>query len=329
MTGPASDPGRAAAERRADPSQRPASSNTDTSADTEEFPRPSLDADLTVVMSSEPGFRVGWRGYDRLQVDTYRSRVESELVSARSAQDRAVHAHAQTTERLRAAQSDLGRLRGQLTNSPTALSDRLREILQLAGQEAEQTRADAQTEADQLRSRAGTDAETILQQARDTAAGILNGARAEQQKLQADIVDAQAAARQQLDTARAEAIRLRDTACTELHQLSADAQQVRERADTEAAARRGDADRDARKQREQAHAAAASRLTDMTQQLTELTRHRDETLATLRHLHQELANTLATTAGPASQPPTGPRKPATTPEPRPAQSPPDSPGDPA
>ena len=66
----------------------------------------------------------------------------------------------------------------------------------------------------------------------------------------------------------------------------------------------------------------------MTQQLTELTRHRDETLATLSHLHQELANTLATTTGPASQPPTGPRKPAATPEPRPAQSPPDSRGGP-
>ena len=327
MTGPASDPGRAAAERLADPGQRPASSHTDTAA-TEEFPRPPLDADLTVVMRSEPGFRVGWRGYDRGQVDTYRSRVETELVSARAAQDRAVHAHAQTTDRLRAAQTELGRLRGQLTNSPTALSERLREILHLAGQEAEQTRADAQTEADQIRSRAGTDAETIVQHARDTAAGILNGARAEQQKLQADIEEAQAAAGQQLDTAHADAARVRDTVRTELDQLAAEAEQARDHADEEAAARRSDADHHAREQREQAHTAAASRLTDMTQQLTDLTRHRDETLATLSHLHQELANTLATTADPASQPPTGPPQPAATPEPRPAQSPPDSRGDP-
>ena len=267
-------------------------------------------------MSSEPGFRVGWRGYDRVQVDNYRSRVETELVSARSGHERAVHAHAQITERLHAAQSDLGRLRSQLTNSPTALSERLREILQLAAQEAEQTRADAQTEADQIRSRAGTDAETIVQQARDTAAGILNGARAEQQKLQADIAEAQASAGQQLDTARAEAIRLRDTSQTEVRQLAAEAEQARDRADAEAAARRTDADRHAREQREQAHAAAAARLTDMAQQLTDLTRHRDETLATLSHLHQELANTLATTTGPASQPPTGPSEPAATPQPR-------------
>ena len=315
MTGPASDPGRAAEDGLADPGQRPASSSTDAAADTEEFPRPPLDADRTVVMSAEPGFRVGWRGYDRRQVDTYRSRVETELVSARSAHDRAVHAHAQTTERLRAAQSDLGRLRDQLTNSPTALSERLREILHLAGQEAEQIRADAKTEADQIRSRAGSDAEAIAQHARDTAAGILDGARAEQQKRQANIEEAQAAARQQLDDARAEAIRLRDTARTELGQLAAEAEQARDRADAEAAARRSDADRHAREQRERAHAAAASRLTDMAQQLTDLTRHRDETLATLRHLHQELANTLATT-GPASQPPTGPPEPAATPEPR-------------
>ncbi len=316
MTGPAGDPGRAAADRWADPGQRPASSNTDAAADTEEFPRPPLEADRTVVMSSDPGFRVSWRGYHRGQVDTYRARVETELASARSAQERAVHAHAQTTERLRAAQADLGRLRGQLTNSPTALSERLREILQLAGQEAEQTRADAQTEADQIRSRAGTDAETILRQARDTAAGILNGARAEQQKLQAEIAEAQAAAGQQLDDAHAEAIRVRDTVRTELDRLAAEAEQARERADAEAAARRSDADRHADEQREQAHAAAASRLTDMTQQLTDLTEHRDETLATLTHLHQELANTLATTTGPASQPPTDPPEPAATPEPR-------------
>ncbi len=315
MTGPARDPGRAAEDGLADPGQRPASSSTDAAADSEEFPRPPLDADLTVVMRSEPAFRVSWRGYHRPQVDTYRSRVETELASARSAHDRAVHAHAQITERLRAARGDLGRLRDQLTNSPTALSERLREILQLAAQEAEQTRADAQTEADQLRSRAGTEAETIVQQARDTAAGILDGARTEQQKLQANIEEAQAAARQQLDDARAEAIRLRDTARTELGQLAAEAEQARDRADAEAAARRSDADRHAREQRERAHAAAASRLTDMAQQLTDLTRHRDETLATLSHLHQELANTLATT-GPASQPPTGPPEPAATPEPR-------------
>jgi len=54
----------------------------------------------------------------------------------------------------------------------------------------------------------------------------------------------------------------------------------------------------------------------MTQQLTNLTRHRDEILATLTHLHQELANTLGTTADPASEPPTGPAEPAATPEPR-------------
>ena len=267
-------------------------------------------------MRPEPGFRVSWRGYDRSQVDTYRSRVETELSSARSAQERAVHAHAQITERLRAAQSDLGRLRGQLTDSSTTLSERLREILHLAGQEAEQTRADAQADADQIRSRAGTDAETIVHQARDTAAGILNGARTQQQKLQAETADAQAAAGQQLDDAHAEAAQVRDTARTELHQLAAEAEQARDRADAEAAARRSDADRDAREQREQAHTAAASRLTDMTQQLTDLTRHRDETLATLRHMHQELANTLATTAGPASQPPTGPAEPAATPQPR-------------
>ena len=154
MTRPANGPGRSAAERLADFTQRPPSPGTDT---TKEFSRPSLDTDQTVVMRSDPGFRVGWRGYDRGDVDNYRSRVEADLAAARSAQENAAQAHAQIAERLHAAQADLGRLRASLTNTPTALSDRLREILHLAAQDADQTRSDAQSEADQIRSRAGTE----------------------------------------------------------------------------------------------------------------------------------------------------------------------------
>jgi cell division septum initiation protein DivIVA len=268
MTRPATDPGRTGADRLADPSRQPATSNTDT----KEFSRPPLDADPGVV---DPGFRVGWRGYDRLEVDNYRSRVEAELASTRIAHERAAQAHAQITERLRAAQTDLGRVRGQLTNSPTALSDRLREILHLAEQDADQTRADAQTEADQIRSRAVTDAEAVVHEARDAAADIVNGARAEQQNLAAETEVARSAARQEIDSAHAEAT-----------------------------ARRSEADRQAHEQREQAQAAAASQLTEMTRQLADLTQRRDETLATLGYLHQELAKTLASIADPASEPAT-------------------------
>ncbi len=271
MTRPATGPGRTDADRPTDVRQRPTSSNTDT----REFSRPQLDVDPALVPSADRGFGVSWRGYDRVEVDTYRSRVESELASTRTAYERAAQAHAQTTERLRAVQNDLGRVRNQLTNSPTALSDRLREILHLAEQDADQTRADAQTEADQIRSSAVADTETIVQQAREAAAEIVNGAREEQQKLMAEAEQLHAAARQQIDEAHAEA-----------------------------AAHRTEADRHASEQREQADAAAASRLAEMTRQLSDLTRQRDEALATLNGLHQALAEILASTADPASEPPT-------------------------
>jgi cell division septum initiation protein DivIVA len=250
-------------------SQRPTSSDTDT----REFSLPQLAADPAHAPSADRGFGVSWRGYDRLEVDNYRSRVESELASTRTAYERAAQAHAQTTERLRAVQNDLGRVRSQLTNSPTALSDRLREILHLAEQDADQTRADAQTEADQIRSSAVADTETIVQQARAAAAEIVNGAREEQQKLMAEAEQLHAAARQEIEDAHAEA-----------------------------AAHRTEADRHASEQREQADAAAASRLAEMNQQLTDLTRHRDEAIATLNRLHQDLAKALASTEGPPNEP---------------------------
>ena len=330
MTRPASGPGRTAAEKLADLTERPASSSSDMASDTKEFL--PLGADQTIAFRPDPGFRVNWRGYDRVEVDRYRSRVEGELASARIAHERVMQAHGQAAERLRAAQADIARLRGQLTNSPTALSERLREILDLAAKDAEQTRADAQAQADQIRAGASTDANTMVEQARATAAGIVNDARIEQQQLKDEIEKAQAAARQQLHDAHAEAARRHNTGRAELDQLAAqatqareradaeakqareradaeakqarehadaEARQARERADAEAAARRSEADRQAREQREQAQDAAAARLAEMSRQLTDVTRNRDETLVTVRHLHAELANALAITAGSA------------------------------
>lgn len=268
MTRPATGPGRSDADRPTEVRQPPTTSNTDT----REFSVPQLGADPALA-SADRGFGVNWRGYDRVEVDNYRSRVESELASTRAAYERAAQAHTQTSERLRAVQNDLARARNQLTNSPTALSDRLREILHLAEQDADQTRADAQTEADQIRSSAVVDTDTIVQQARQTATEIVNGAREEQQKLIAEAEQLHAAARQEIDSAQAES-----------------------------AARRSEADRQASEQREQADAAAAARIAEMTQLLSDLTRQRDEAVATLSRLHEDLAKTLASTADPSEAP---------------------------
>ena len=266
----------------------------DTSADTREFPLPRLD-DQTAVMrpvsqpqqsgGSSPEFQAAWRGYDRRQVDTYRGRLEAEVASAREAHDRLVRAHAQATERLRAAQADIVRLRAQLTDSPSALSERLREILHLAAEDAGQTRSDAQadadriraeaqTEADDIRARATNDAQAVMRQARKNAERIVTEAGAERDRVKVEVEQQREAARKERDQARAEA------------------DQARERADTEATTRRQAADRQARERREQADAQATARLADLNKQLTGLTQKRDEALGVLARLHEAVTKTL-------------------------------------
>lgn len=263
-------------------------------ADTEvtrEFALPQLD-DHTAVMrpvsqpsAGGPEFRVGWRGYDRRQVDTYRTRVETELVSARDAHERLVRAHAQVTERLRAAQAEIVRLRAQPADSPTALSERLREILHLATEEAGQTRSDAQadadriraeaqTDADDIRARATNDAQALLRQARKNAERIFSEATAEHERVVVELEQQREADRKEREQTRAEA------------------DQARERADTEAAARREAADRQARERREQADAEASARLAELNQQLAALSLKRDEALGILARLHEAVATTL-------------------------------------
>src|SRR5882757_1198110 len=116
MTGPATSP----------QSEQPHYGPPAADGDTKEFSRPRLD-DQTALMNPGPGFRVGWRGYDRGAVDMYRARVESDLAATRGAHERAVRAHAQAAERLHATQTELARLRARPTDNPTALSERLRE----------------------------------------------------------------------------------------------------------------------------------------------------------------------------------------------------------
>lgn len=327
MTRPATDSGRAATDNLPEPGEQPAPSNASTTGDTrtiedtQEFSRPQLDAGETVVMRAEPGFRVGWRGYDRQQVDSYRSRIEGELAAARLAHERVLHAHAQIVERLSTAESQLGRLRGEKTNSPTALSERLREILQLAAQDAEQTRSDARTEADRIRAVAQSDAdklrshsraeaEALVRQARDAAAALLDDARAEQQRIQSELGEARAAGQREREELTAELARLREASRADLEEAAAEARQARERADAEADARRSDADRRAGEERERAQAAAAARLEEMSQQRAELAKHRDDLLATLERLHQGLGETLATTTGTQDGTPNGSAEPA-------------------
>jgi chromosome segregation ATPase len=267
---------------------------TDMTADTREFPLPRLD-DHTAVMrpvsqpqgsgGGGPEFQVAWRGYDRRQVETYRGRLEAEVASAREAHDRLVRAHAQATERLRAAQADIVRLRAQLTDSPSALSERLREILHLAAEDAAQTRSDAQTDADRIRAEAQTDADDIRARATNDAQAVTRQARKNAERIVSE-------ASAERDRVKVEVEQQREAARKEHEQARAEADQARERADAEAATRRQAADRQARERREQADAQATARLADLNKQLAALTQKRDEALAVLARLHEAVTKTL-------------------------------------
>lgn len=270
MTLPTPDPQHSQAEPPA-PQNDQATSSTAGAEDPLALFHPQASAEPPPGTGVVPEFQVRWRGYDRLQVDSFRRWVQAELASTRDAHHRAMYAHARTAEWLRAAQNDVRRLHGQLANSPTALSDRLQEILQLAAQDADETRSAARAEADQVRSRAQAEGQELLQDARETADGIVS-----------------------------EAVALQRRVAAELEQARTEAAEARERADAEAAAGRRQADEQARRQREQADAAATQRLAD-------LARHRDEMLADLHRIQHALASAMeASNRGPASSASTPP-----------------------
>jgi chromosome segregation ATPase len=280
MTSPSGDLELAAGEQAIEVAH-PLPAPSANSADTQEVAPSSPNDDAGAVIDDDAEFAVTWRGYDRGQVDSYRSRMEKDLASTRIAYRRAVRAQAQFSELFRSMEADLARLRAELANTPSGLSQRLREILQLAAQDAEDTRAvaqvearqrraDAQAEADQVRA----NAQEVLKEAREAAAAILSRAQAEQEKVRSELEQEQATVRQRVADEIAEA------------------EQAREHADATAATRRDEADRQARERREQANAAAAAQLRRTSEDLAELTRQREEAVASLSVLRERLVDVL-------------------------------------
>ena len=113
MTRSSGNPGVAAGQPASEARHPPPTSTGDVMADTQEFARLGLEVDPSAAMSADSGFRVGWRGYDRGQVDRYRSRVETDLANTRIGYQRAIHAHERLSEQLRARETDLARVRGR------------------------------------------------------------------------------------------------------------------------------------------------------------------------------------------------------------------------
>lgn len=207
-------------------------------------PRPDRTGALDSLLSDAPSFRTRVHGYDRLQVDNYVAWAESELASARRQFD-------DLLARYGGCSAELEISRRLLAQAPkgvdlSSVSDRVRDILRLASdeatamveagrEEADHLLAEARVEADarlskahQIKEQAAATVEEMLAQARrerTEAATVLERARREAAEAVAErdrLTREAAGAHEQLVTVRAELDdlrRQRDGAGTSLRRL--------------------------------------------------------------------------------------------------------------
>src|SRR4051794_41382316 len=128
--------------------------------------RPKVTGDLDDLLS-QASFHLRWRGYDRLEVENYVSWAESELLAARRQADHLL-------SRYGAASAELELSRRLLAQAPkgdrhlSSVSERVTEILRLAGDEAAATVEAAGQEADQILARARPEADAPPREAHES-----------------------------------------------------------------------------------------------------------------------------------------------------------------
>jgi chromosome segregation ATPase len=229
---------------------------------------PNRPGDLDVLLDHRPVFRIRLQGYDRLEVDNYTAWAESELIAVRRQADRLLSRFGQCSAELEIA-------RRLIADAPPGreafpVSQRVRDILRLAedeaaaitetgAQEAAQLLAEARTEADaRLRK-----AHEIKEMAADAAEEILEQARRDR-----------AAAAAAVERARTEGVEILREAVAERERLAAQA--VRER--------------------EAAAAAAAAQLYAVQAEVDDLRRQRDQAQQSLRGLTERIGEALQAVA---------------------------------
>jgi cell division septum initiation protein DivIVA len=287
------------------------------------------EGELSALLGPGPAFHIAMRGYDKGQVDSYLIRSESELTTAQAARDHAVKAHASIGTQLSSCQADVKKLRRELADSaansePAKISDRIRDILQLAADEADDTRAagvaDAEKQLAQAKVNAANSAVPVLEKAKADAERIVHDALGERDRLgaeartardKADYVSAERraaaageaekhlavaktaaeatqAAIAELEQVRAEAKRAAATAVTERERLGTEAEKARAKADYISAERRTLAENQARKEHEDARAATEALVAAGREQIKKLNSQRDATFAGLEQLQDKL-----------------------------------------
>jgi cell division septum initiation protein DivIVA len=123
---------------------------------------------MTVLDKDNPQFTIAIRGYDRYQVDEYLLRMQQLLGEAE--------------ERTRAAESHQDRTHDDV-------GPRVAKIFELAAEEADDMRDEADHEARETTAKARMRAEKIVRSAREAAESITQRSRAEHSELLADLSD--------------------------------------------------------------------------------------------------------------------------------------------
>jgi hypothetical protein len=264
--------------------------------------------ELDTLLDSDPGFRLVMRGYDKIQVDNYVTQSEVRLISAQAACDAALRAHAEVAVQLSSYKDDIERLKQQVALSakdpdPSRISDQVRQIMQLAADEAEKNRAAIEAEADKLLAQARDAVEAMLQKARTDAKQIIDNAIAERNQLNAEAkagrekaerisaerrTNADNEGQQTLATARASAAAQMAQADKHLADALANAEAVLQKARTDAkqiidiaVAERNQLNAEAKAARESAEHLSAERRTSAENRAREVQEEAEKTAAAL------------------------------------------------
>ena len=163
---------------------------------------PASSGELDALLAPRPVFRAALRGYDRLQVDNYVARAETELLAVRRAND-------DLLTRYGACSAELEISRRLLACSPAGreqvrTSERVGEILRLAADEAARLTEAGAADADRIRGVARAEADALLRRAR----AVRDGAVADCERMRAEAEEVRAAAEEELALAHAEVRRL-------------------------------------------------------------------------------------------------------------------------
>lgn len=259
---------------------------------------------------TEPsGFDVVLRGYDRRQVDDYLDRVE---VALHEADQR----HADDGARVTAVETELAEMRSRLEAAeqraagrpePASLvGQRIADMLALAEQETQATRAGAREEADRLVAQARE--HSMREHAERT--GVL-------EQREREVAGAAAEADGLRLEAQRDAELLRDTAGREAEQLTASARQdadevmrqaqesaraLTAQAQQQAEHHRAEADEDVRRRHDAGRAEAAAMTSEARRQVEDLSRHRDQIARQLAGVQEAVGAALGVVSAPEGDP---------------------------